>query len=323
MAMGRRRTKNLKLPPRMQKKGNVFYYTPYVLGKLKWIRLADNYPEAISAWAKHEGTATTGTTVGHALDRVLIEVIPTKAPATQREYVRYAAALRPIFADTALCDVRPTHIAQYLDMSSAKIQANREMALLSTVFRFAMRWGWCDSNPCIGVRRNKEVPRDRYIEDYELAVLRGLASDSMRAMIDLVYLTGMRKSDMLKLRLSDLREDGIHVEQGKTGKRQIFEWTDALREIVDRARGLRRRVGSLYLFAGRNGQPYTTSGFDSIWQRIRNKSGLENLTFHDVRGKTGSDSDSDAAAAKLLGHADPRTTRKTYRRRGEKVRPLR
>lgn len=323
MAMGRRRTKNLKLPPRMQKKGNVFYYTPYVLGKLKWIRLADNYPEAISAWAKHEGTATTGTTVGHALDRVLIEVIPKKAPATQREYIRYAAAIRPIFADCALCDVRPTHVAQYLDMSSAKIQANREIALLSLVYRSAIKWGWCDTNPCIGVERNAENRRTRYIEDHELETLRAHASDQMRAMIDLVYLTGMRKGDMLKLRLSDLREDGIFVEQGKTGKRQIFEWTDTLREVVDRARGLRRRVGSLYLFAGMNGQAYTSSGFDSIWQRMKRKTGLEDLHFHDLRAKTGSDSDSDAAAAKLLGHADPRTTRNTYRRRGEKVRPLR
>lgn len=304
-------------------KGRVFYYTPYVDGKLKWIRLADNYPEAISAWAKYEGAVTVGTTVGHAIDRVLIEVVPTKAQATQREYVRYASALRKVFADCALRDVRGTHVAQYLDMNRAKIQANREIALLSLVYRSAIKWGWCDTNPCIGIDRNPENRRTRYIEDHELETLREHASDQMRAMIDLVYLTGMRKGDMLKLRLADLQEDGIFVEQSKTGKRQIFEWTEALREVVDRARGLRRRIGSLYLFAGSKGQAYTSSGFDSMWQRMKRKTGLDDLHFHDLRAKTGSDSESDAEAAKLLGHADPRMTRKTYRRRGEKVRPLR
>lgn len=320
--MGRRRTKNLKLPPRMQKKGHVFYYTPFVHGKLKWIRLSDNYAQAIAAWAKHEGSTNIGTTVGHALDRVLIEFVPTKAPPTQREYIRYASALRPIFADTALCDVRPTHIAQYLDMSRAKVQANREIALLSIVYKYAIRWGWCDRNPCIGVSRNKEHHRKRYIEDDELEILRGLANDQMRAMIDLVYLTGMRKGDMLRLRLSDLQPDGIHIEQGKTGKRQIFVWTQSLQQVVDRARGLRRRVGTLYLFASRSGQPYTSSGFDSIWQRMKKKSGLIDLHFHDLRAKTGSDSGSTAEAAELLGHADPRTTQR-YRRKGVNVRPLR
>ena len=292
MAMGRRRTKNLKLPPRMQKKGRVFYYTPYALGKLKWIRLADNYPEAIALWAKYDGAHTMGSTVGHALDRVLVEIVPTKAPATQREYVRYAAALRPIFAECALCDVRPTHVAQYLDMRDTKIQANREIALLSLVYRSAIRWGWCDTNPCIGVARNTEKERTRYIEDHELETLKTLASDQMRAMIDLAYLTGMRKADLLKLRLTDLRDDGIHVEQGKTGRRQIFEWTADLRDTVESARGLRRRVGTLYLFAGRNGQPYSPSGFDSIWQRMKKKSGIADLHFHDIRAKNASDSGS-------------------------------
>ena len=33
----------------------------------------------------------------------------------------------------------------------------------------------------------------------------------------------MRKSDILNIKLSDIHEDGLYVEQGKTGRRQVFE----------------------------------------------------------------------------------------------------
>jgi hypothetical protein len=47
------------------------------------------------------------------------------------------------------------------------------------------------------------------------------------------------------------------------------------------------------------------------------------ITEHDIRAKTGSDSESDIGAAKRLGHADVAVTRKHYRCKGEKVKPLR
>ena len=85
------------------------------------------------------------------------------------------------------------------------------------------------------------------------------------------------------IRLTDLTALGLRVEVQKTGAIVTFEWTDELRETVDRARRLRRRVGSLYLFANRRGQQYTTSGFDSIWKSLLRRAGVTGLTFHDLR----------------------------------------
>lgn len=83
----------------------------------------------------------------------------------------------------------------------------------------------------------------------------------------------------------------------RSAKRSLPVRTEALQEVVGRARGLRRRVGTLYLFANRDGQPYTSSGFDSIWRRMKKKSGLMDLHFHDLRAKTGSDSGNTTMAA--------------------------
>lgn len=284
--MGRKGTKNHNLPPRMHRKGNVYYYVTSRGGKRVWERLSDVYSEALALWAQREESNKHGETVADAIDRYLVAIAPLKAAKTYKEYQRQAGRLRRVWRDFRLEDVRPAHIAQYLDNHAHKVTANREIALLSTIFAHAMRWGWCDRNPCKGVHRNTEKHRDRYITDDELKRLREVANDQFRCIIDLAYLTAMRKGDILRLKLSDAREDGLYVEQGKTGKRQVFEMEPSLRALLARIRSLRRRVGSIWLFCNRNGQPYTEGGFNSNWKRLVTRSGVEDVHFHDSRART-------------------------------------
>ena len=46
--------------------------------------------------------------------------------------------------------------------------ANRVLALISSVFGRAIEWGLVEHNPAIGVRRNKETSRDRFLQAHEL-----------------------------------------------------------------------------------------------------------------------------------------------------------
>jgi integrase len=52
-----------------------------------------------------------------------------------------------------------------------------------------------------------------------------------------------RRGDPLRLRMSDLQDDGIHFTPGKTehstGKRLIIEWSEELREAVALAKSAR------------------------------------------------------------------------------------
>jgi len=59
--------------------------------------------------------------------------------------------------------------------------------------------------------------RDRYVEDADLAGLKGITSEFLHHYIDFKYLTGMRKGDILKLRLDAITDEGIAVTQSKTG----------------------------------------------------------------------------------------------------------
>lgn len=132
---------------------------------------------------------------------------------------------------------------------------------------------------------------------------------------------------MLALRRDALKDDGIHVTISKTKQKIIIAWTDHLSVAVQAVKDLPRPINSMFLFSTRKGQPYSASGFASIWHRKMIKAmeaGIlkERFTDHDLRAKTGSDAELEHAT-KLLAHLDAKVTCKHYCRKVPVVRPLR
>ena len=327
-AMGRRRRHNKHLPQRVYRKHGGYYF---VTLENKWIRLGSDYGEAMRAWAELVAQPKSAATINDLFDRYMLEVAPGKAPPTFRNNQREIQPLRVFFGQMRPQDIEPVHVYQYLDTrgKSARIGANREKALLSHVFSMAIRWGLIRDNPCRNVKRLPEKPRDRYVEDWELQAFINIAPELIRHYVGFKYLTGLRQGDILRLRLDALREDGVHVTTGKTGRRLIIEWTGDLRYVLDHVRALRTKIKSLYLFSTRQGQPYTSDGFRSIWQRVMKKAmetGVikERFTEHDIRAKSGTDADASGLDAQaLLGHEDAGTTRRYIRhKQAHKVAPL-
>jgi len=183
------------------------------------------------------------------------------------------------------------------------------------------------ANPCVSIQRFKEHARNRYVEDWEYDAFREHAGPLVSAYMGFKYVTGFRQGDILAIRRDQLKDDGIHITIGKSGKKRIMEWSDALHAAVDTIGQLKRPVRGLYLFCTRTGQPYTGNGFRSIWQR-KMRSALETGVLkdrfreHDIRAKSASDTDREHAI-ELMTHQDGRITDKYYRRKPEIMRPLR
>jgi integrase len=144
-----------------------------------------------------------------------------------------------------------------------------------------------------------------------------MAPPTVHAYTRFKLMTGLRRGDVLRLRLSQLRDDGIHVRTSKTGKRLVFEWDDAgeLRALTDEILRIPpRRIGDAPLFTTRQGKPYIdtsgrANGFDSLWQRFMRKvvaAGGERFQERDLRAKVASESASLLEASERLGHADPK-----------------
>jgi integrase len=304
MSMGRPKQHDRHLPPRMRHKHGAYYR----VANGKWAPLGREYGAALRKWAELEAAPPQVATVGEALDGYIIDAIPKLAAATQRDYRRICGELRRTFGDTALSDVEPTHVAQYLEKRSSPVAANREMAVLSSVYNYAMRLGHASSNPCRGVRRNREKPRTRLPTAAELAALRVAASPMVKAMIDVSLMTAMRKADLLVVTLADLTERGIEIRTSKTNTLVCFRWNEALREAVSVARG-KRQIGPLFITRLKRG--WTESGLDSVWDKLRQKAGVEGLHWHDLRAwslTTAARIHGRERAQALGTHASPTTT---------------
>ena len=172
------------------------------------------------------------------------------------------------------------------------------------------------------------------MEDWEVGEALKVASPFITAYIRLKLLTGLRRGDLLSLKVSDLQDDGIHITPRKTahstGKKMIIEWSDDLKFAINQVMKLRKKILSLWLFHTNRGQPYikdngTANGFDSIWQRfmakaLTNTSLKAKFTEHDLRAKVASDVEIGHAQA-LLGHSSSIMTDRVYRRKPSLVKP--
>lgn len=308
--MGRKRIHNRHLPERVYLQHGTYYYIPKQGSKF---RLARDFVEAMAKWASITGKShapSPSASLADIMDAYMLEVLPRKALRTQEDYQTALGLLRQVFGHMRPVEVEPHHIYAYMDKRRAPIRANREKAVLSGVFKLAIRKGIKTDNPCRLVARNPEKPRDRLVEDEEIASWRMHAGKLLNAYVDLKLLTGQRQGDLLRLTRAADQPDGLHVEIRKTKRRVIFEWTPDLRAAVDGIYSLNSGVRCLAFFpvsrGERRGTPISQRGFKSLWQRAMNSyvaEGCMRFTEHDLRGKVATDAKEQGRdAQQLLQH---------------------
>ena len=271
-------------------------------------------------------------------DKYLEEYVPALEPRTQRDYRGIVEVLRKNFGHMQPQDVKPRHVADFINVKKGKIHRNRMVTILSTVFKIAMG-SWCIEmdlvNPCTVVRRHPTKPRERYITDAEFKSIRDSAPASVQIAMDLALLTGQRQGDLVGLTWKQVKTVGvprkdwrIEIDQGKTGKKLAIMISPAVEAVLRRARVTEPAWPHEFVIRTRFGKGYTPDGFRALWQRVIRKwqrlNGCQDAPhFHDIRAKSISDNESFDAAYLLAGHISPSMTRKTYDRNRRRVEPLR
>ena len=216
---------------------------------------------------------------------------------TQADYKKYSRKVTAVFGKVNPDSLDPQHIRTYMDKRGVKsrVQANREKAFLSRVYRWAYERGKVKRNPCQGVRAFKEKSRDRYIEDFEYQAVYKHAPNHVRAAMEISYLCATRKGDVLDMTWDQVRDEGIFIQQGKTSVKQIKSWSPRLRAAMDLAKTLRHgNVISRWVICQPSGKNYTGRGFDQGWmdarEAARQETGMAlDFTFHDLKAKGVSD----------------------------------
>jgi len=313
----------------MRQKGKAYYYDHGYdsTGRRYWEPLGSSLPEPKLKWARIEAERkepTRGDTVAAMLHYYRVKHLPALAERTQKDRSEHLNVLERAFGHMKPDAVKPQHIAQYLEAHKAPVSANRQIATLSVAYTKAMRVGMASRNPTLGVERNKETGRDRYITDAEFLAVKALADEHGQAVMDLAYATGMRQGDLLKLTPFQVTDDGLVLRQGKTGQRQVMTLTPELADVIRRLKAS-RKVQGMTLVRTRRGQAYTANGFKAWWQRLQKRAireGVitERFTFHDIRAKAATDADDQGHDPQaLLGHTTRKQT-ETYLRSKKAIR---
>jgi len=324
--MSRPRKSNRHLPQRVYHHHNAYFFVDH-MGV--WHRLGSSLTEMYQSYAEFLEERPVRT-MADLFDRYMVEVVPKKAPRTQKDNAYEMRYLRAALAKMDPKQFKPRHGYAYYNTRKEKSlrRAVNEMALLSHVFTKAVEWGIVDENPCKQIRKERPKPRRRYVSEIEYQAAYKVMSEMAQCAMDIAVLTALRPGDVLGLERSNLIDEGILVHTAKTSKDLIIEWSPELRRVVKRALSLPPHVRQP-LICNKQGKAYTVDGFNSIWyRRIRaaiadNENPLEEpFQFRDLRAKSASD-DTAEAARRRLGHASAAITERVYRRRPEKVKPLR
>lgn len=353
--MRKKKTANLDLPPRMvrrireMKSGKVvvcyYYCGKNADGKRVETPLGTDLDEAKIEWARLDRKAVPKPShiMGRLFDDYESKVMPGLTKGTRDDYVKGMKQLRKAFEDAPVDAMTPQQIAQYRDTRTAKVRANRELALLSTVWTYAREWGLTDkANPCSGLRRNKETPRDFYAGDVVWSAVYEVAPQELKDAMDLAYLTGQRPADVLKSSSTDLNNGFLSVGQGKTQKRLRIRLLDgkeasALSVFLD---GLLKRkadagIRTSTLITNKAGLRMSSQMLRNRWDEAREiaavkaaasgdtalAASIRLFQFRDIRPKAASEIEDINKASRLLGHSTEEMTKKVYRRVGEVVSP--
>jgi len=352
--MRRKNAANQDLPPRMLrrttklKSGKIwtgYYYNGRdAEGKRKEIPLGGDLDQAKVEWARLERKAPPKPShlLGALFDRYVKEIIPTKGLRTQSDNMKELKQLRKAFEQAPIDSITPQVVAQYRDARTAKVRANREIALLSHMFTIAREWGLTNNaNPCFGVRRNKEKPRDYYAGDIVWNAVYTEAVQELKDAMDLAYLTGQRPADVLKVATTDLNDGFLMIKQGKTEKRLRLRLEQdgvqsALSAFIDDLQERRALTGikTSRLITNASGLRMSQQMLRNRWDEAREKAAIKagvdgdtalavlirQFQFKDIRPKAASEIEL-THASRLLGHSTEEMTKKVYRRVGEIVKP--
>jgi len=187
---------------------------------------------------------------------------------------------------------------------------NHHMVCLCSILQKAVLWEWIDRNPAVTdkvKRPPKGDGRDSLLTVEEAGRLLGACLPHLHPIVLCALDTGMRKSEILGLRWSEIRDGMIHLpaSRTKTGKARKVPLADAIGKELQRIKEGRRVKAVVSLFdlvfqppkerktrkmgkEGERGKLYIVTDpmkdIRAAWDAAKVKAGINpGLHFHDLR----------------------------------------
>ncbi|KKB36435.1 site-specific tyrosine recombinase XerD [Bacillus thermotolerans] len=251
--------------------------------------------------------------------------------AYKRDLTHYLLFLNKVEQVDSLQDVTRTHIVQFLghlkgEGKSSKTIA-RHVASVRAFHQFLLRDKAVDQDPSVHIeppKMEKTLPKVLSLTEVEALLEAPDASTPFglrdQAMLELLYATGMRVSEMTSLDLDDVHLTMGFVRcTGKGNKERIIPIGKTAIQVIEsylntgRPRLKSKKYPEEALFLNHHGKRLSRQGFWKILKALAKKANIEKeLTPHTLRHsfathllENGADL---RAVQEMLGHADISTT---------------
>lgn len=202
---------------------------------------------------------------------------------------------------------------------------SRQLVALRGFFKHLLRERVIDSDPCANVelpRIGRKLPGVLSLSEVETLLdapdLRSIYGLRDSAMLELLYATGLRVSELCRLRSADVNlQRGVLIATGKGRKQRMVPIGETaltrVREYLEQARPALDKRRSDFLFISQRGGPLTRQAFWKAIGAYARKVGIERpISPHTLRHSFAThllEGGADLRAVQaMLGHADISTT---------------
>lgn len=223
------------------------------------------------------------------MERYQTERSVLKAPKSR---VRDCSALKhllPVFGEKLLSEVTPKSLAAYRTHrrtdEAATATINKELQLVRHAFNLAMReWEWCRTNPMHKVALEAAHNQvDRWLTAEEEMKLLQASPVWLQEIIRFALNTGMRQGEILALQWQDVDfyRGVLVVMKSKNRERRTIPLNSIVFELLTEKQAVGRKPGPVFV-TGR-GNPLKVRYLIRTFTKARNRAGLTDFRFHDLR----------------------------------------
>lgn len=163
---------------------------------------------------------------------------------------------------------------------------NLKLTALKSFYRYCMEENLLKKNPTLTVHSpkiNDSLPY--YLSKKELALLQELAQEDLRnrAIVEALYATGVRISELLNIKLEDIKWDNrqIWIRKGKGNKERFvlfsYDCAERLKSYLNQ-----REINSKYLFSNSKGEPISRDLVEWLFRKYTSSLGFK-VTPHTLR----------------------------------------
>lgn len=244
-----------------------------------------------------------------------------------RDLNQFASYLREmnIEVDAVSRDTICSYVSHLQEKGKSVATISRSLASLKGFFVYGLSQGWCQTNPVTDIhleKAEKKLPQILTGKEVELLLDQPKCTDPKgfrdKAMLELLYATGIRVSELINLNVDDVSIPGSFIKCSSSDKVRIIPlYPAAIKALNDYIENVRPKmvadITEVSLFVNVSGERMSRQGFWKIIKYYQEKAQIDkDITPHTLRHsfaahllENGADLRS---IQEMLGHSDISST---------------